>query len=110
MKKESIELYYAFNAMASAKEHLELIISSKQVNYSAKNKIKTMLNRINANISDLKFFAPDLSNKIVNEALSNENVLQVENIKSMFAQLPPAKRDEVEKYIELQYNVYRQKS
>lgn len=43
-----------------------------------------------------------------NELMSDDLTLQVDAINDMILALPPAKRTEIEKYVELQYDIYKQ--
>ena len=93
--------------MAIAKDHLDLILKSKEVTHHAKHKVGLYRNRINANISDLSAQLPEMG-LAVTKALSLDNTLQLQNIQSMLAHLPNTKRDEVERYIEAVYHAYKQ--
>lgn len=51
-----------------------------------------------------------LENRKIMEAelMSDDLTLQIDAINDMLLALPPAKRTEVEKYVELQYDIYKQ--
>ena len=42
------------------------------------------------------------------ELMSDDLTLQIDAINDMILALPPAKRTEIEKYVELQYDIYKQ--
>lgn len=43
-----------------------------------------------------------------NELMSDDLTLQIDAINDMLLALPPAKRTEIEKYVELQHDIYKQ--
>jgi hypothetical protein len=109
ISKETYNLFYAFAQQVNAKESLEVIHNSKEVAYNSKNFVNKQLTRLNANIRDLRLLLPEQDMKVLDkEMLDNEVTLQVENIRAMIADLPKAKRDEIERYIEVQHKVYKQ--
>ena len=110
ISKETYDLFYAYENMVNAEQHLSLIIGSGEVAYRSKELIKTLKRRIDVNIRDLKLILPPADAKILqDQMLDSEVTLQMRNINDMCAELPKGIRDQVEKYIESYHKVYKQK-
>jgi len=109
ISKETYDLFYAMSYMVNSKGCLETILDSGRAKYDSKKFINKLLNRLQVNINDIRTLLPPSDTKIIDEQMLDAEVcLQVENIRAMIADLPKAKRDEIERYIELQHRFYRQ--
>jgi 2-phospho-L-lactate guanylyltransferase (CobY/MobA/RfbA family) len=92
----------------NAKESLEVLLKSNNLKFGAKAFVMKLLNRLNANITALRLLLPADDLKILDEQMLDPEVsAQMDNIKSMLADLPKLKRDEIERYIECQHRVYK---
>lgn len=109
ISKETYDLFYAMSYMVNSKGCLETILYSGRAKYDSKKFINKLLNRLQVNINDIRTLLPPSDTKIIDEQMLDAEVcLQVENIRAMIADLPKAKRDEIERYIEVQHRVYKQ--
>lgn len=107
--RETYDLFYAMAYMVNSKGCLETIVESGKVKSQSKHFINSLLNRLTVNIRDIRLLLPASETKILDEQMLDPEIcLQVENIRSMIADLPKAKRDEIERYIEVQHKVYKQ--
>jgi hypothetical protein len=90
--------------------HLKNILDSGNVKYEAKEFVKGLKRRVDANITALKVLVPrEVFEVLEKEMLDPEVTLQMQNINDMCAELPKGIRDQVENYIEGLHRVYKQK-
>jgi hypothetical protein len=90
--------------------HLSNIIKSGNVKYEAKEFVKGLKRRVDANITSLKVLVPrEVFEVLEKEMLDPEVTLQMQNINDMCAELPKGIRDQVENYIDGLHKVYKQK-
>lgn len=109
IQNETYDFNNAFQHMVNSKLFLESIKNSGKVAFRAKHLINKMINRIEANISDITFLIPEAHAKVLQEQMLDSDVtLQSKAINDMLAELPQAKRDEIESYVQLQYKIYKQ--
>src|SRR6185312_4342889 len=108
ISKETFNFFHAYRNHVNAEMHLADILESGNVKYDAKDFVKGLKRRVDANITALKVLLPhevfDVLNK---EMLDPEVTLQMQNINDMCAELPKGIRDQVEKYIESYHKVYK---
>jgi hypothetical protein len=90
--------------------HLKNILDGGNVRYEAKEFVKGLKRRVDANITSLKVLVPrEVFEVLEKEMLDPEVTLQMQNINDMCAELPKGIRDQVENYIEGVHKVYKQK-
>jgi len=110
ISKETFNFFHAYRNMVNAELYLTAIINSGNVKSQAKQFTKMLRTRIEANINALKTLLPPEAYKVMEEQmLDSEVTLQIQAISDMCAELPKPIRDMVEKYIEGQHKVYKQK-
>lgn len=85
-------------------------IEGGNVRYEAKEFVKGLKRRVDANITALKVLVPrEVFEVLEKEMLDPEITLQMQNISDMCAELPKGIRNQVENYIEGLHKVYKQK-
>jgi hypothetical protein len=90
--------------------HLSDILKGNNVKYEAKEFVKGLKRRVDANITALKVLVPrEVFDVLEKEMLDPEVTLQMQNINDMCAELPKGIRNQVENYIEGLHRVYKQK-
>jgi len=87
--------------MECSKLHLYSLINDGNVVGSSKAFIRTLLNRIEVNVRDLRLLLPSEDIEIIDRDMLDSNVvLQFQNINDMLSELPIEDRDDIENYIE----------
>ena|SRR5690348_11512699 len=110
ISKETFNFFHAYKNHVNAEMHLSNIIKSGNVKYDAKEFVKGLKRRVDANITALKVLLPhEVFEVLEKEMLDPEVTMQMQNINDMCAELPKGIRDQVENYIEGLHRVYKQK-
>lgn len=99
--RSTYELFHAMRFMECSKLHLYSLINDGNVVGSSKAFIRTLLNRIEVNVRDLRLLLPSEDIEIIDRDMLDSNVvLQFQNINDMLSELPIEDRDDIENYIE----------
>jgi hypothetical protein len=110
ISKETFNFFHAYKNHVNAEMHLSNIIKSGNVKYDAKEFIKGLKRRVDANITALKVLVPrEVFEVLEKEMLDPEVTMQMQNINDLCADLPKGIRDQVENYIEGLHKVYKHK-
>jgi hypothetical protein len=110
ISKETFNFFHAYRHTVNAELFLSDIIKSGNVQYEAKNMVRALKRRIDANITGLRLLLPAEVTKVLDkEMLDPEVTMQIDNINNMLAELPKAIRDQMENHIEGYHKVYKQK-
>ena len=110
ISKETFNFFHAYRNHVNAEMHLSNIVKSGNVKYDAKEFVKGLKRRVDANITALKVLVPrEVFEVLEKEMLDPEVTMQMQNINDMCAELPKGIRDQVENYIEGLHRVYKQR-
>src|SRR5690606_15690727 len=100
----------AMGHVQNAATYIHVLISDKKPSGKSKVTMKGWIRMLKRIKMDAYESIPIASRNIFDEqVLSDDLTHQMDGINNMIVALPPAKRDELEKYVELQYDVYKQK-
>jgi len=110
ISKETFNFFHAYKNHVNAEMHLSDILKGGNVKYEAKEFVKGLKRRVDANITSLKVLVPREVFEVLEKGMLDPEVtLQMQNINDMCAELPKGIRDQVENYIEGLHKVYKQK-
>lgn len=105
---EAIELFKGVASLENAKLHFEVLMLSKNITGKKKGWIERNLSGPTGTILKKIYKQCPQHKEAIKEDIANPEVfLQFENMKTFFMALPKAKRDEVERYVEGIYNIYK---
>lgn len=109
IQPHSYLLAKAMGHVQNAATYIHVLISDSKPSGKAKVTMKEWLRMLKRIKMDAYESIPMSSRNIFDaQVLSDDLTLQIDGITDMILELPPAKRTEIEKYVELQHDIYKQ--
>lgn len=108
ISKHSFELVKGMTDVMNAATRFQVIANELDTRFKSKDMLNGYVNRLNFIIKDFKSrCTPEMWSIIENDALNDEQTLQIDGIVDMLLDMPKGMKDQIEKHIESLYNVYR---
>ena len=105
---ETIDLMKALTSLENAKLHIKVLMLSANISSKRKGWLDRNLHGpLGTILKKMYSQSPDMKEAIKEDIANPEVFLQYEQMKTFFMALPKAKRDEVERYVEGIYNIYK---
>lgn len=108
ISEETLALFKALSEMECAKLHLHVLLRSPNIDSKTRGWIDRNCNGpLGTILKKIYKRTPQYAEMLKDEVGDPEVFLRFDSMKSMFMALPPGKQDEIERYTEAQYNIYR---
>lgn len=112
ISKQTLDLGKAFIKINNAELLLRAVSKDLTDEYALSRNIKEWVNRLEWLKKEFKRVVIMIAgnedwNLIQSQLINDEDTLQVESINDMLLDMPKGMKDQIEKYIESLYNVYR---
>ena len=111
LEHSSYDLFYGYSYLNLARNCFHRIVKTKNKLPFMKQLMHNQVTKMDGMINNLKVYLNPEDIRTMEEGMLNEDVnLRLDNIKNLVVDLPEDKQEEIEKYIELQHRIYRQKT